>query len=81
MKSPPTTPTPQTNSPLTPPPPHRWLEVEGWRDPSQRPLAPVMLSLATACKQISTLVRRTHTDALGGNYGEEVNIQGEQQKV
>ena len=36
---------------------HRWLEVEGWRNPSQRPLEPVMTSLATACKQISTLVR------------------------
>lgn len=75
-------------------PPHqtfdRWLEIEAWRTPNLRDVQPVMASLAGACRQINGLIKRTHTEDLGGvatTDGEEsgsqqavVNVQGEEQK-
>ena len=65
----------------------RWLEVETWQQPGLKDVRPALGSIATACRQISTLVRRAHTEDLsglatgaGGGAAVEVNVQGEEQK-
>ena len=62
----------------------RWLEVEVWRRGKSTldDVEPAMRSVATACRQISGLVRRAHLDGLAGMAvgGRGVNVQGEAQK-
>ena len=62
----------------------RYLEIQAWKYPNElEELRPVLLGIETACKGISTLVKRAMTDDLSGLSGDgnEINVQGETQKI
>jgi fructose-1,6-bisphosphatase I len=62
----------------------RFMEVELWRRPELETLFPIMCRIEQACRDISRLSRRIHTDSLEGFHGGEstvsVNVQGEDQR-
>ena len=51
----------------------RYLEVECWRRLDLRPLQPVLIAVADACKQINRIVQRAMTDDV---YGAAVDVDG-----
>jgi hypothetical protein len=61
----------------------RYVEVEVWKHRELADLQPVMKGIESACRGISTLVRRAQCDEIAGLHGSsgDTNVQGEVQKV
>lgn len=61
----------------------RYVEVETWKQRDLADLQPVMNGIESACRGISTLVRRAQCDEIAGLHGSggDTNVQGEVQKV